>query len=105
MVQNLASNQSGTIDYALTQLPPSKPGKGDGVIARVTFRAKKAAVSQIQFDQFLLADTQGGSIEAVPQHGQIRVIESSTWMIVAIASVALLLIVGGSVGFVITKEK
>jgi hypothetical protein len=105
VVQNSADNQVGTIDYALTQLPPSEPAKGDGVIAHVTFRAKKAAVSQIQFDQFLLADTQGGSIEAVPQHGQIRVMEGTTWVFIAIASVALLLIVGGSVGFVITKGK
>ena len=105
VVQNAADNQNGTIDYALTQLPPSEPGEGDGVVARVTFRAKKAAVSQIQFDQFLLADTKGGSIEAVPQHGQIRVMGSSTWMFVAIAGVAVALLVGGSLGFVITKGK
>jgi hypothetical protein len=105
IVQNVADNTEGTIDYALTQLPPSAPGEGDGVIARVTFRAKKAAVSQIQFDQFLLADTQGGSIDAVPQHGQIRVMEGSAWVYLAIAGAALLLIVGGSVGFVITKGK
>jgi hypothetical protein len=103
VVQNLADNEAGTIDYALTQLPPSKPSSGDGVIARITFRAKKAAVSQIQFDQFLLANTQGAGIEAVPQHGQILVAGSSTWMLVAIAGVALLLVLGGSIGFAITK--
>jgi hypothetical protein len=105
VVQNVVDNQNGTIDYALTQLPPSEPGEGDGVVARVTFRAKKAAVSQVQFDQFLLADTKGGSIEAVPQHGQIRVMGSSTWMFVAIAGIAVALLVGGSVGFVVTKGK
>jgi hypothetical protein len=105
VVQNAADNQNGAIDYALTQLPPSEPGNGDGVVARITFRAKKAAVSQIQIDQFLLADTKGGSIEAVPQHGQIRVMGSSTWMFVAIAGVAVALLIGGSLGFVITKGK
>jgi len=105
VVQNTADNNNGTIDYALTQLPPSQPGEGDGVIARVTFRAKKAAVSQIQFDQFLLADTQGGSIEALPQHGQIRVMGSSTWLFVAVAAIAVVLLVGGSLGFVITRGK
>ena len=105
VVQNLADNEAGTIDYALTQLPPSKPSSGDGVIARITFRAKKAAVSQIQFDQFLLANTQGAGVEAVPQHGQILVAGSPAWMLMAIAGVALLLVLGGSIGFAITKGK
>ena len=103
IVQNRANNQIGTIDYALTQLPPRKPGEGDGVIARITFRAKKAALSQILLDQFLLADTEGSSIQAVPQHGQIRVMGNSIWMFAVAAGVAALLLIGGSVGFAVTR--
>lgn len=105
IVLNDADNQAGTIVYALTQMPPSKPGNGDGVIARITFQGKTASVSQILFDQFLLANTQGDSIEAIPQHGQIQVVSSSVWALVAAAGAAVLLIVGGSIGFAVTKRK
>jgi hypothetical protein len=105
IVLNSADNQAGTIVYALTQMPPSEPGNGDGVIARITFQGKTASVSQIQFDQYLLANTQGGSIEAVPQHGQIQVVGSSVWALVAAAGAAVLLIVGGSIKFAVSKRK
>jgi hypothetical protein len=104
IVQNYADNSTGTIDYAVTQLPPSKPSEGEGTIARVIFRAKKAAVSQIQFEQFLLADTAGSNINAVPQHGQIKVQSSPPWMFIAAAGMALLLI-AGSIGFTLKRRK
>jgi hypothetical protein len=105
VVLNAVDNQAGTIDYASTQLPPNKPGEGDGVIASVTFQAKKAAVSDIQFDQYLLADTKGGNINATPQHGQIRVRGNLSWMFIAAAGLALLLTAGVIAGLVFVKRK
>lgn len=105
VVQNAADNQLGQVDYALTQLPPTEPGEGDGVVARITFRAQKAGMSQIYLERFMLANTRGESIQAVPQHGQIRVTGSSTWLFATVAGVAALLVVGGSIGFVLTKRK
>jgi hypothetical protein len=105
IVLNNADNQAGTIDYALTQMPPREPSSGDGVIARITFQGKAASVSQVQFDQYLLANTEGDSIEATPQHGQIQVVNRQLWVLVAAAGTAVLLIVGGSIGFIITKRK
>jgi len=104
VVLNKADNVAGTVDYAVTQLPPNKPGEGDGIVARITFRAKKAAVSQIQLERFLLADTSGSSIQAVPQHGQIKVTGNSTWILITIAS-ALLMVIGGGIGFIWIKRK
>ena len=95
VVQNLADNRTGTIDYASTQLPPNKPGEGKGVVARVTFQAKTAAVSPVQFEQFLLADTQGGSIKAMTQHGQIRVLGTPIWAFAVAAGLIVLGIAGG----------
>jgi hypothetical protein len=86
-------------------MPPSEPGQGDGVVARVTFQGKKVAVSQIHFDQYLLADTQGKSIEVIPQHGQIRVMSNSTWILVTAAGAAVLLLAGGSIGLIVAKRK
>ena len=105
VVRNAANNQGGTIDYAATQLPPSKPSDGDGVVARITFLAKRTATSQVHFDQFLLADYKGNSIKAVSQPGEIKVLDSSTKTLVATVGIALLVLVGGGIGFVITRRK
>ena len=104
IVQNMADNQAGTIDYALTSLPPSKPSNGDGVIAHITFRAKKAAVSQLIVEQALLADTTGGSIEATSQHGQIRVTSGSIWLLAIGGGLAALLVIGGGIGYIVTRK-
>ena len=105
VVQNAADNQEGTIDYALTQLPPRDPANGDGVLARVTFRGKMVAVSEIGFEKYMLANNQGGSIGAIAQNGQVRVMSGLSWLYIAAAGVAVLLIVGGGVGFVIRRGK
>jgi len=104
VVQNTADNQEGTVDYALTQLKPSEPRSGDGVLARVTFKGKKAGSSQILLEQFVLADIEGTAIEALPQHAQIRVVNRSTWLLVAAAGVAILLLAGGGIGFVVKRK-
>ena len=104
VVRNRADNAAGIVEYAVTQLPPSKPGVGSGVIARVTFRTKKVAVSELQFQELLLADTQGKDIAVVPQPAQIVVTGSSTWVFVA-AGAALLLLVGGGIGFALIRRK
>ena len=104
VVLNAADNQTGAIDYAVTQLPPNQPGQGDGVIASVTFRAKKPAASAVQFERFLLADTTGSSIEATPQHGQITVTGDLTWLFIA-AGASVLLVVGGGIGLAVIKRK
>jgi hypothetical protein len=104
VVQNIADNQAGTIDYALTQLKPSEPRSGDGLLARVTFRGKKAASTQILLEQFMLADVEGKAIEALPQHAQVRVMNRSTWIMIGVAGAAVLLLAGGGIGFAIKRK-
>lgn len=104
VVQNIADNQAGTVDYALTQLKPSEPRSGDGLLARVTFRGKKAASTQILLEQFMLADVEGKAIEALPQHAQVRVMNRSTWIMIGVAGAAVLLLAGGGIGFVIKRK-
>jgi len=105
VVRNAANNQAGTIDYAATQLPPSEPSDGDGVVARITFLAKRTATSEVRFDQFLLADYRGSGIQAVSQPGEIRVLDSSTRTFVVAVGIALLMLIGGGIGFIITRRK
>ena len=102
VVQNEANNDTGTIDYAVTQLPPSKPSGGSGVIARITFQGIKSSVSSLQFEQFLLADTIGGKIDALSQEGQITVQSHSAWMLYATFGVTLTCAIGG-IGYLVRR--
>jgi hypothetical protein len=104
VVLNEADNDTGTINYAVTQVPPSKPGNGSGVVAHITFRAVKPSVTAVRFEQFLLADTNGGTIDALPQDGQIEVQSRSSWMLYAVIGAALI-VVAGSIGYLIIKKK
>ena len=103
-MQNQADNDVGTIDYTVTQLPPSEPSTGSGVIARITFRAIKPSVSSVQFEQYLLANTIGGNIEALPEDGQIKIQSRSWWIVYAVVGATLVLALG-SIGYVVTKRK
>jgi hypothetical protein len=104
VVQNMADNQAGTVDYALTQLKPSEPRTGNGLLARVTFRGKRAASTQILLEQFMLADVEGKAIEALPQHAQVRVTNRSTWLVIGVAGAAVLLLAGGGIGFIVKRK-
>ena len=104
VVRNTADNRAGTIDYALTQVTPRDPANGGGVLARVTFRGRTVAVSEVRFDQIVLATNEGGTIAAVPLDGQVRVIGGLTWLYIAAAGIAVLLIVGGGVGFIVKRK-
>ena len=104
VVQNQADNDAGTIDYAVTQLPPRKPGEGAGIVARITLQAKQSSVSAIQFREFLLADTNGSSIAAVSQDGQIRVQGYSLWILGVVAGVVAIVIIAG-IGFLIKIKR
>jgi hypothetical protein len=97
IVQNQADNDTGTIDYAVSQLPPRKPGEGAGVVARIALRAKKPSVSDIHVQEFLLADTKGGKLDAISQDGQIRVQDYSLWILGAAAGAVAILAIGGIV--------
>jgi hypothetical protein len=104
VVQNAADNQAGTIDYASTQLPPNKPSEGSGVIARIRLKALKPGTSHLRFDQFLLADTGGGSIAATARHGQVTIVSGRTWVWIVIAGL-ILLVIAVIIGFAFTRRK
>lgn len=99
VVRNTVDNQVGAIDYAVTQLPPNQPGEGNGVIASVTVRAKKASLTEIQIQELLLADTDGKSIEVTSAHGQVRVVSNLLWVPFVVGGI-LLLSLGAGIGFV-----
>jgi hypothetical protein len=103
VLQNEANNAVGTIDYAATQLPPTKPGQGSGVIAQITFRGIEPSTSFLQFERFLLADTAGGTLDAQTVEGRIVVVRRSRWMLYTAVGAALALTLGG-IGYLALKR-
>lgn len=66
ILQNRADNVAGTIDYALTLLHPAAPAQGDGILARITFRAKVDGWTTVSLEQALFGTQTGQTIPRAP---------------------------------------
>ena len=75
---NEADNAAGTIKYAATQLNPTPPANGCGILAIVTFRAKTAGSSDLDFTYTKLADRDGNTLPATPADGSVSTVAPST---------------------------
>jgi hypothetical protein len=73
LVRNVADNQAGTLWYALTQVNPSLPATGTGVLFSVRLRGKTAGRSQLKIGFVEMANRRGGLLAVQPQDGTIRV--------------------------------
>jgi hypothetical protein len=75
VVRNVADNAEGTVWFALTQLNPSEPVSGSGVVFAVTFRGKRAgASSPLTITYQKLAQRTGDIIAASAEDGELRVV-------------------------------
>lgn len=72
-IYNNADNTTGEIKYALTQLNPTQPFFGSGVLAVIHFQAKKAGSSDLIFDYIKLGDNTGIEIPASSISGTITI--------------------------------
>lgn len=61
-VVNVADNEQGKIEYAVTQLNPRQPAQGDGVVAIIHFQTVGAGVSPLVFSYTKLAGPDGREI-------------------------------------------
>lgn len=74
VAQNLADNQAGTIDYAVTQINPSEPKSGSGTLLAIQFQGVGAGrASLVQVADQILSTLDGEIIPATVVSGQIRV--------------------------------
>ncbi len=74
VVRNVADNEQGTLRYALTQVNPTEPASGAGVIFTVQFRGKAAGESALTLGPVELADRQGQLLPVTVQSGTIKVV-------------------------------
>ena len=77
LLENSVDNDNGTIAYALSQLNPSPPQSGDGVLVTITWRGKAMGTSPITFTYATLGAPGGVPIPASTQDGEVTVGEPS----------------------------
>jgi len=73
IVQNIADNTAGTLDFAITLLAPEAPLNGSGTLATVRFAAQAAGTAQLEWTSTLLADQNGQAIAHTTTDGQIQI--------------------------------
>jgi hypothetical protein len=74
VAQNQADNQSGSIDYAVTQVNPNEPKSGSGTLLVVQFQGSAAGRgSQIEVVNGILTTRDGELIPATFAKGEIKV--------------------------------
>ncbi|MDM8542524.1 cohesin domain-containing protein [Desulfococcaceae bacterium HSG9] len=66
MLQNLADNIFGTVNYAVSMLNPSPAAQGEGTLMRIAFRVKKPGATEIQIKNCKFGTRDGQAI--VPEY-------------------------------------
>jgi hypothetical protein len=75
VARNVADNQAGTLRYAVTQVNPTEPVSGSGVIFTVQFRAKApSGQSAFTISSVDLTDLDGIALGVQPESGMIRIV-------------------------------
>jgi LysM repeat protein len=73
VVTNNADNSTGIIRYALTQLAPTPPVSGEGLLFRVTFQGVAQGVSDLIFSTVQLANSDFQEIPTTSETGRVIV--------------------------------
>ncbi len=76
VVRNTADNAAGTLRYAVTQVNPTQPANGAGVILTVQFRGKAPGETALTLGPVEVADRQGQLLAVTVAPGAIRVVEA-----------------------------
>jgi hypothetical protein len=74
VARNVADNEKGTLRYALTQVNPTEPATGTGVLFTVQLRGKAAGETALTLAPVELADREGRLLPATVEGGTLRVV-------------------------------
>jgi len=72
-VKNEADNGAGTVWYAVSQMSPTEPISGTGVVASVTFQGLTAGISPVEFTYQKMVKRNGDPIPATTEDGEIEI--------------------------------
>ncbi len=77
VLRNEADNTLGRVRFAMTQLNPSTPKSGSGVLIVLRLQGKQlGAISPLTLVRVLLGGPGGASIEATTESGQVQVVQT-----------------------------
>lgn len=75
LVRNTADNQKGTLQYVITQVNPTQPVNGNGVVVTLLVRGKSLGKrGQLTIDFVDIADRRGRKLTVQPKSGTISVV-------------------------------
>jgi hypothetical protein len=100
VVQNGADQLGGTLDYAIACMPLDKAVSGDGVLARITFRALAGGEASVAIQSALLADSQGQMIAVETGSSQAVVSRPGSpvvWLLIGLAVTVIAIATGAIV--------
>ena len=75
LVRNQADNSAGTLMYVITQVNPSPPANGNGVVFWIEMRGKVMGESPFTIEFVDAADREGKTLTLDKQNGTIRVVK------------------------------
>ncbi len=73
VAQNTVDTAQGKISFAVTQVAPTQPVTGSGVLATISFKGKADGTSPLTFNVVNLSTSGGTAISRTVQNGQIKV--------------------------------
>ena len=77
VVRNTADNTAGTLQYVITQVNPTAPASGTGVVLAFQVRGRQAGETPITFESVEMADRRGQTLAVTPSSGTIKVVAAS----------------------------
>jgi hypothetical protein len=87
LVRNIADNEAGTLRYVTTQVSPTLPMTGAGVVFSVQFRGKVLGQqSALVIESVQLADRHGVKLAVSPQDGVLNIVPPKPPTPTAVAS-------------------
>lgn len=74
-VRNTADNVAGTLQYVVTQVNPTEPASGAGIVVSILFRGKAlGAQSELTITAVQIADRRGMKLDIQPQMSALTVV-------------------------------
>lgn len=97
MVRNVADNRAGTLEYVITQVNPTPPASGSGVVLSILLRGKaEHAPSAFSIDFIEIADRRGTQLPITAQAGELQVVAPRAGQSPAVAELLALLNAGAT---------
>lgn len=77
LLYNTVDNENGVMHFVMTQVNPSQPKSGDGILLVIYFKALKAGTTDLKITNLQIADDRGLELAAEKVESSIKVANSA----------------------------